>query len=386
MKKLFYLFLLLYITPLAQEKPQAAFELVIHVRNNVDLNLIEATLVLVSECWDAHLADVNDHDITSAYPGTTVSTRLNLGYIGWNVPWRASSDKFGLGKYLVSVYYRDINNREFYDEFYIDYRTSDLPEAWDSRDDIVVYLNTNNGILYWNSNLTNQVGTDYTIWGLSASKGTNITLKTTELEPYVPQNISVTQTGNPQLSWNHSTENDYVTSYAIYRGTSPDGLNPPPINQFTRVGTVGATTTSWTDMQISGTRGLMFFYYIAAVNGNRKSEPSDLVSRRGYFLEKQSLSNDNQIKKLILYQNYPNPFNPNTKIKFAVPGLAGIKYSISLQVYDILGNLIKTILKEEKETDIYEVEFDGRELAGGMYFYRLQTENYTETKKLILLK
>jgi len=380
MKKLFYLFLLLYITPLAQQNPQAGFELGIYIKNNSTRYYIYATLTLLSECWDAHLADFNDHDITSAYPGSTVSTNLEEGYIGWDISW--SGGDFGLGIYLVSVYYKDINQNEFNDYFYINYITSDLPENYDSRDDINVYFNTNNGNLYWNSALTNPVGTDYTIWGLSASKGTNITLKTTELEPYVPQNLSVTQTGNPQLSWSHSPEGDYITGYAIYRGISPDGSNPPPINQFTRVGTTGASTTSWTDEKISGTQGLLFFYYVAAVNGTRESIHSNLVSRRGYYLEKNRLSSNSQVNKFKLYQNYPNPFNPSTKIKYLVRDQA----HVLLKIYDIMGRDILELINETKQPGEYEVELECSNLAGGMYFYKLQTENYTETKKLIFLK
>jgi photosystem II stability/assembly factor-like uncharacterized protein len=86
--------------------------------------------------------------------------------------------------------------------------------------------------------------------------------------------------------------------------------------------------------------------------------------------------------KFYLSQNYPNPFNPVTKIKF---GLA--KNSIvSLKIFDILGREIKTLVNTQMNAGEYIVDFNGSELSSGTYFYRLETNNFTDTKKLILLK
>jgi len=83
-----------------------------------------------------------------------------------------------------------------------------------------------------------------------------------------------------------------------------------------------------------------------------------------------------------LYNNYPNPFNPSTKIKFEIPDPG----FVSLKVYDVLGNEITTLVNEEKSAGKYEVEFDGKGLSSGMYFYTLKAGNYSETKKMILIK
>jgi len=84
----------------------------------------------------------------------------------------------------------------------------------------------------------------------------------------------------------------------------------------------------------------------------------------------------------MLEQNYPNPFNPSTKIKFEIPDQG----FVSLKVYDVLGNEITTLVDEEKPAGEYEVEFDGKGLSSGMYFYTLNAGNYIETKKMILIK
>jgi hypothetical protein len=104
---------------------------------------------------------------------------------------------------------------------------------------------------------------------------------------------------------------------------------------------------------------------------------------------------ENFPSEYVLFQNYPNPFNPSTKIKFTIASViaSGMKQSqfVTLKVYDLLGNEITTLINEEKEPGTYEVEFGShsgkvRNLTSGMYFYTLNTGNYSETRKMILLK
>ena len=84
----------------------------------------------------------------------------------------------------------------------------------------------------------------------------------------------------------------------------------------------------------------------------------------------------------ILKQNYPNPFNPKTTIKFQIPELS----FVTIEVYDVLGNEIVTIVNEVKQAGYYEVEFDGNGLSSGIYFYQLKTGVFFETKKMVLLR
>jgi hypothetical protein len=83
-----------------------------------------------------------------------------------------------------------------------------------------------------------------------------------------------------------------------------------------------------------------------------------------------------------LFQNYPNPFNPVTKIKFSIPR----SEVVQINVYDVLGKEIKTLLNEYKQAGTYEIEFDATSLPSGVYFYRMISGNYSETKKMILLR
>jgi hypothetical protein len=103
----------------------------------------------------------------------------------------------------------------------------------------------------------------------------------------------------------------------------------------------------------------------------------------GYNLKKVSGDTNNSIPTVYaLEQNYPNPFNPTTTINYQLPE----KGHANLRVYDILGNLVTTLLDEELNPGYYSVTWDASGLASGIYFYRLNSGSFVSTKKLILLK
>jgi hypothetical protein len=94
-----------------------------------------------------------------------------------------------------------------------------------------------------------------------------------------------------------------------------------------------------------------------------------------------------------LYQNYPNPFNPQTTIRYDIPAPFTSGTHVTLVIYDILGKEVKTLVNEYKKTGRYTAEFDGSNLASGVYFYKISvhqagssTGNYVETKKMVLIK
>jgi hypothetical protein len=127
---------------------------------------------------------------------------------------------------------------------------------------------------------------------------------------------------------------------------------------------------------------------VGSVYWEEFSKTSDGSLFRNKMVELKSYSvtniNENILSPIFfsLLQNYPNPFNPTTTIKFQIPELN----FVTLKVFDVLGNEIATLVNEEKPMGIYEVEFDGKGLPSGIYFYQLQASNFVETKKMILLK
>lgn len=93
--------------------------------------------------------------------------------------------------------------------------------------------------------------------------------------------------------------------------------------------------------------------------------------------------NSNSIPtKYSLSQNYPNPFNPTTRIRYSIPTGSFVQ----LKIFDILGNEVASLVKAQQPAGYHEVEFNAANLSSGIYFYRLQTDNYSESKKLILMK
>jgi len=102
------------------------------------------------------------------------------------------------------------------------------------------------------------------------------------------------------------------------------------------------------------------------------------------------------VNEFELFQNYPNPFNPTTKIRFTIPtspfnpspsqGEGNRERSVTLKVYDILGNEVTTLVNEQKTPGYYEIDFNASALASGVYIYRLQVSNFSSTKKMMVLK
>jgi len=88
------------------------------------------------------------------------------------------------------------------------------------------------------------------------------------------------------------------------------------------------------------------------------------------------------LKNFILEQNYPNPFNPLTTIKYTLKKMSDVK----LFFYDILGNEINKIILINQNSGSFSYEFNGINLSTGIYFYRFETDNFTETKKMLLIK
>ena len=87
-------------------------------------------------------------------------------------------------------------------------------------------------------------------------------------------------------------------------------------------------------------------------------------------------------KTFMLSQNYPNPFNPSTNISYQLPA----NYFVVLNLYDVLGRKVATLVHERQSAGSHSVKFDATNLPSGVYFYRLEAGTYHDTKKLLLLK
>lgn len=179
---------------------------------------------------------------------------------------------------------------------------------------------------------------------------------------------------NNQIMLNWVTETE-VNNYGFDIERQVHTSSPLSVTGWEKVGFIqgnGNTSSrkeySYLDENTIG--GSKFEYRLKQIDNNGKYKYSDIVEVEVVPTE------------FALYQNYPNPFNPSTKIRYQLPQ-AGL---VSIKVYDILGAEIKEIVNELKEAGTYEIEFAAENLPSSTYIYRLTTEGFSETKKMILLR
>ncbi|MGD0038524.1 MAG: family 16 glycosylhydrolase [Bacteroidota bacterium] len=91
---------------------------------------------------------------------------------------------------------------------------------------------------------------------------------------------------------------------------------------------------------------------------------------------------DQKPHNFLLYQNFPNPFNPTTKIKYSIPQNG----FVTIKIFNLLGQKVASLVNQEQRTGEYKIEFNASNLSSGIYLYRIQSGNYSSTKKMIVLK
>ena len=187
--------------------------------------------------------------------------------------------------------------------------------------------------------------------------------KLTPLVSFDAENIN----GNTPLSvsfYNRSFQG--VQTYFWDFGDGQTSTEKNPVHAYQNPGTFSVTLTA------TGSAGSSTEKKINVV---RVSNPSGININPSFPSE------------FALYQNYPNPFNPITKIHYSIPSnVKSQMLNVILKVYDTLGNEVVTLVNEYKPAGSYEVEFNASRLSSGIYFYRLQSGSFVETKAMILLK
>jgi hypothetical protein len=169
-----------------------------------------------------------------------------------------------------------------------------------------------------------------------------------------------------KLNWATATETNNA-GFELQRSTSNE--------EFKRIGFIEGNGTS--------TERNIYNFIDKNLNPGKYCYRLKQLDYDGSFV--YSIEIEAEIKsrdKFTLYQNYPNPFNPSTNIDFHIPQ-AGL---VSLKIYDVLGDEIKTLVNEVKQIGNYAVEFNGSELSSGVYFCQLKAGSFSQTRKLILIK
>lgn len=379
MKKIltFLIFTIFSFILIAQDET-ATGELIVYVKNNPGAEIkIEVDLVSALS-WDAidHPEYYDVHDITYLYPGSfQITSSTSTDDLHWEACWSYPGYEhgFALGKYKVTAYQKINGEFEEKDCFYIDYRTSSLPENFNSGDVKIDFSVTNGVFYYWNTQ--NLFPTYTSIW----EQKTWIDSITIELEPLSPDDFSLSSSGgHPYLTWSHSYDTgDYWTGYCIYRSVvSGCGSGA---GSFTKIATRTQQITSYIDNSLTVNGPMTAHYKITAINGERESDFTETLDIC------VGLNKENTFEQRYDYrmsQNYPNPFNPTTKISFSIKE----KAYVLLRVFDILGREVAVLVNEELNSGNHTIEFDGQNLESGIYFYEIRTNEFRDIKKLILLK
>lgn len=204
--------------------------------------------------------------------------------------------------------------------------------------------------------------------------------------PAPPQNLTVTSyNGHPKLTWNRNVDPD-IKQYRIYKKKET--------SNFELIGSVSKNTLEFVDSDElvitdppSHQMGIVPAYYKikARDNGNKDSEFSNQVTSWVYSELPQIswfTNGETVINEFTLDQNYPNPFNPSTNIEFVLPE----RSNVVVKVFDALGREIETLANGSFPSGRNVVSFNASNLSSGIYYYRVSTENYISTKKMMLMK
>ena len=196
------------------------------------------------------------------------------------------------------------------------------------------------------------------------------------------------RSGNhPKLIWAEHPTIGNVEQYKIYRKKETPGFNLIKTISDTLAKEFIDTTVIILDNPHSNETAAE--YYITAVYFEEESyaetNPSNTIRYQrvqGSGLDKMGTGEMVQNLEYKLEQNYPNPFNPSTVIKYSVKE-TGL---VELKILNILGERVKTLVKDIQPEGSYEIEFNARVLASGIYLYRLKVNDFVSTKKMILVK
>jgi len=153
-----------------------------------------------------------------------------------------------------------------------------------------------------------------------------------------------------------------------------NGYVPAVGDSFIVLTTTGSVTDSFETVNV--TQGLFVDVH------NNSNNVVVVIDSVGTIVSVNDPTDGQKVTSYALEQNYPNPFNPSTKIIFAIP----IASSVRLDVYNILGEKISTLLNTELGAGRHEVNFDASNLASGTYIYRIQAGSFVQTRKMLLLK
>jgi hypothetical protein len=228
-----------------------------------------------------------------------------------------------------------------------------------------VFLSTNNGTSWTEVN----TGLTYPVAYALAVSGTNL---------FAGTSGGVFLSTNNGTSWtavNTGLTNTYVWAFAV-SGTNLFAGTSGGVFLSTNNG------TSWTEVNAGLTNTSVWAFAVSGTNLFAGTSGGGVWRRQ----LSEMITDVEELNPLptefSLGQNYPNPLNPSTKIKYSIPKSS----QVSLKIFNTLGEEIETLVNEEKPVGTYELNWNASNLPSGVYFYRIQTGDFVQTRKMILLK
>lgn len=266
---------------------------------------------------------------------------------------------------------------------YLDFRDIYLPsrqycysQSCSGNDITIRYSLSNNQVLFYNTANPGEFSNDYIIlstadivtWGEVKCTNRN------GFFDFFPNGLVVVPdiNGRPKLIWGpHS--NSLNLSYSVERRIE-SGV-------WVQIATTSNTYYTDNDYSIASQPGQVITYRVAAYINLELSQYTNNFQVAVYLTDKVNGYN-NIISEFELYQNYPNPFNPNTNISYSIPENGLVK----IEVFDILGNLKSTLINQIQLAGDYTIAFQAKNLSSGTYFYKLNYNGFSKTKKFTLIK
>jgi photosystem II stability/assembly factor-like uncharacterized protein len=319
---------------------------------NGGINWFAQSVSVAGPLTSVYLNNVNNGIVSIGYLNMAFYRTTNAG-VNWVSQYYGSDNSIRDIDFVGDVGYMCGDNGNFYSTFNGGANWSRIPMG---------VSNWMNGISFPNEQTGWSVGTNGIILKTTTG-GANIPNSPTNLVGFA---IS---TSKIYLAWFDNSSNEQ--GFRIEKRVNGSG-------SFTLAGTTGSNTLNYID-STGISPGNMYEYRVAAFTGAGISGYTNIVAIVVTGIEPTGTDIPDSYA---LYNNYPNPFNPTTKIKFDIPK----NDFVSLKVYNMQGQEVGILAQENLSAGRYEMEFNGANLTSGVYFFRLETSSFIDTRKMMLVK
>ena len=173
-----------------------------------------------------------------------------------------------------------------------------------------------------------------------------------------------------------------ITNFTFFKLTSNDNLyifDGPNTSSPEVAGSPFSSADSPGEIASTNTEGALTFRFKSAAFFDEAGWEADIYST---VISAVDVAEKESITDYALFANYPNPFNPKTVISYQLP----VNSSVNLEVYNVIGQKVSTLVNQKQTAGKYQVHFDAAALASGVYIYKLQAGNFVRARKMLLIR